>query len=96
MAQLSLRDMARATGVSDSYLSQIERGQHRPSAEVLKALADALQLSASSLYTQVGLLDEDLDSDAPTVEEAIRTDPRLSPEHKDMLLHVYRTVARNV
>jgi transcriptional regulator with XRE-family HTH domain len=91
LSKLSLRQMARAAGLSDSYLSQVERGLYRPSAEVLKAIADALKLSATSLYTQIGLLDEPAE-DGPGVAEAIRRDTKLRPDQKEALLHMYMTL----
>ena len=92
LARISQRNLAKLTGVSDSYLSQVERGMYRPSAKVAKALADAFGLSPQTLYTQLGLLDED--SSAVTgVEQAIRDDHRLLPEHKEALSLMYRTFA---
>jgi transcriptional regulator with XRE-family HTH domain len=92
MARLSLRQMARMSGLSDSYLSQIERGMYRPSAEALKAIADALDLSSSALFAQVGLLDDNSDADVPSVETAVRLDRKLTPRQKETLLQVYRTL----
>lgn len=91
-AALSLRDVAKLTGISDSYLSQVERGLYSPSATVLKAIADALNLSAASLYTQAGLLEEHDHPGAPSVEAAVKADPDLSQAQKETLLHVYRTM----
>lgn len=92
LANLSLRQMSAATHISNPYLSQIERGLYKPSAQVLKSIADALHISADSLYEQVGWLDAD---EAPCeeggVEAAIRVDPRLTAEEKDALIRVYRT-----
>ncbi len=94
-ARLSLRQMARLTEVSDSYLSQIERGLFRPSAEVIKKVADALGVSAGVLYAKVGLLDRDdvaAVDDASAVidlEEAIRRATRLTDEQKQAMLGVY-------
>jgi transcriptional regulator with XRE-family HTH domain len=93
-ARLSLRQMARLTEVSDSYLSQIERGLFRPSAEVIKKVADALGVSAGALYARVGLLDRDeagTTEAAPAVdvEGAIRRSPDLSASQKEALLGVY-------
>jgi transcriptional regulator with XRE-family HTH domain len=91
LANLSLRQMSAATQISNPYLSQIERGLYRPSAQVLKSIADALHISADSLYQQVGWLDVD---EAPReeggVEAAIRVDPKLTTEEKDALIRVYR------
>lgn len=94
LANLSLRQLARVSEVSDSYLSQVERGIYRPSADVLKAIAEALDVSARNLYAHAGLLDEIDDNDPESrVEDAIRHDPRLSPKDKEALLHLYRTLA---
>jgi len=90
LASLSMRQLASLAKVSNPYLSQVERGLYRPSAQVLKSLADALKISAESLYSQVGLLDEEVSSRA-RVEQAIRVDQRLSKEQKDALLRVYRS-----
>jgi transcriptional regulator with XRE-family HTH domain len=89
LAHLSLRQPAQRAKVSNPYLSQIERGIHRPSAQVLKAVADALHISAEQLYARVGLLEEE-PNDKPDLEAAIRQDDRLSSEQKDALLKVYR------
>jgi transcriptional regulator with XRE-family HTH domain len=88
-AQLSLRQLSELADVSDAYLSQVERGLYRPSAQVLKNLADALHVSAETLYRRAGLLDEE-DSEAAGVEEAILLDERLTDEQKEALLRVYR------
>lgn len=95
LARISQRNLAKATGVSDSYLSQVERGLYRPSAQVAKALAEAFGLSPQTLYTQLGLLDEE--SLAPSgVEQAIREDSRLGPEQKEALTLMYRTLVDQV
>jgi transcriptional regulator with XRE-family HTH domain len=91
LANLSIRQLARLADVSDSYLSQVERGLYRPSADVLKAIALVLHLQPESLYARLGLLEEKAGS-APDVEEAIRHDPRLSAQKKDVLLRLYRTL----
>ena len=90
LAQLSLRQLAEKAKVSNPYLSQIERGVYRPSADVLKAIAEALDISAETLYARIGLVDEDHEKPAPSVEDAIRLDPRLSTRQKETLLSVYR------
>jgi len=94
LANLSLRDLAERTDVSNPYLSQIERGLHEPSVRVLKAIAGALDLSAETLLAQAGLLDKNQDStvkaDATTVA-AIRADVRLTDEQKQALLAVYHS-----
>jgi transcriptional regulator with XRE-family HTH domain len=78
-------------GVSDSYLSQLERGMYRPSAQVAKALAEAFGLSPQTLYTQLGLLDDD-EVSQQGVEHAIHTDPKLGPQQKEALLLMYRSL----
>jgi len=88
-AQLSLRQLAEQTGVSNPYLSQIERGLRRPSAEVLQQLAKALRISAEQLYVQAGILSPD-DGQVRSVELAILGDPALSERHKQSLLDVYQ------
>jgi transcriptional regulator with XRE-family HTH domain len=89
-ANLSLRRLADRAGISNPYLSQIERGIRRPSAEILKRLSRALEVSAESLYTRAGLIDEG--GAAPTVVEAIDADPELSPRQKKVLLDLYRAL----
>jgi transcriptional regulator with XRE-family HTH domain len=95
LADLSLRQMAALAKVSNPYLSQIERGIHKPSAEVLKGIADALKISAESLYARAGLLDDNGGSAAeiPTVEHAIKMDAGLTTEQKKALIRVYRSFA---
>ena len=91
LAQVSQRNLARMSGVSDSYLSQIERGNYRPSPQVVKALAQAFGLKPEQLYTMLGFMDEDGGRPAPSVEQAIQLDPRLEPAQKDALIQVYRS-----
>lgn len=87
IADLSLRQLADLSDVSNAYLSQVERGLYHPSAQVLKGIADGLHISAEELYTRAGLLDEA--ARTADVEEAIRLDERLTPDQKDALLRVY-------
>lgn len=89
-ANLSLRRLADRAGVSNPYLSQIERGIRRPSAEILKRLSRALEVSAESLYTRAGLIDAG--PAAPTVVEAIEADVALTPRQKKVLLDLYRAL----
>lgn len=90
LAQLSLRQLSELSEVSNAYLSQVERGLYTPSAQVLKSVAKALDLSAETLYARAGLLDED-EAEPPTdVEHAIRIDDRLTTEQKEALIGVYR------
>jgi transcriptional regulator with XRE-family HTH domain len=87
-AELSLRQLAEQAGVSNPYLSQIERGLRRPSAEVLQALAKALRISAEQVYVQAGFLNPD-DDEVRSVELAILGDPGLTERQKQALLEVY-------
>ena len=87
-AEMSLRQLAEQAGVSNPYLSQIERGLRRPSAEVLQALAKALRISAEQVYVQAGILNPD-DDQVRSVELAILGDPMLSERQKQALLEVY-------
>ncbi|QNN53944.1 helix-turn-helix domain-containing protein [Nocardioides mesophilus] len=89
-AQLSLRQLAEQTGVSNPYLSQIERGLRRPSAEVLQQLAKALRISAETLYVRAGILDPD-DGEVRSVELAILADTGLTERQKQSLLDVYQS-----
>jgi transcriptional regulator with XRE-family HTH domain len=91
LAQVSQRNLARMAGVSDSYLSQIERGNYRPSPQVVKALAQAFGLAPKQLYTMLGFMDEGASDDATTVEQAIQLDPRLESAQKDALIRIYRS-----
>ncbi|HTZ55591.1 MAG TPA: helix-turn-helix transcriptional regulator [Candidatus Acidoferrum sp.] len=98
LANLSLRQLADLAKVSNPYLSQVERGLYKPSAEVLKQIARALHLSAETFYAQAGLLDNDVRNEAAdAVESAVKLDPRLTAEQKDTLIRVYRgfTTERN-
>lgn len=87
-AKLSLRNLSKLAGVSNPYLSQIERGLRNPSAEILQAIAKALDLSAETLYVRAGILDERKDGD---VESAIARDPHLTEHQRATLLEMYRT-----
>lgn len=94
-AQQSIRDLARAAGVSNPYLSQIERGIRRPSAEILQQIARALEISSETLYVRAGILEGE-SSRRLSVPEAINVDDRLTPEQRQSLLSVYRSfVAAN-
>ena len=87
-AQLSLRQLAEQTGVSNPYLSQIERGLRRPSAEVLQQIAKALRISAETLYVRAGILDPE-NGEVRSVELAILADSGLTERQKQSLLDVY-------
>ena len=104
-ANLSLRQLAELTSLSNPYLSQVERGLHQPSVRVLKALSGALNVSAETLLAQAGLIDAMVpsatkDGEAagnaeraiPSTEEAILVDPRLGNEQKAALIAVYRSM----
>ena len=98
LANLSLRDLADRTRISNPYLSQVERGLHEPSVRVLKAIASALNVSAETLLAQAGLLEEDEGGEEHErrTEDAIRADADLTDEQKTALLAVYRSyVAAN-
>jgi len=92
-AQLSLRQLAEMAGVSNPYLSQIERGLKRPSAEILQQIAKGLQVSAESLYVRAGILDERVaDGDpaaVPDVLSAIAADPVLTDRQRAVLVDIY-------
>ena len=89
-ARLSIRRLAELAGVSNPYLSQIERGVRRPSAEILQQVADALRISVESLYVRAGLLRPDHEA-VGGVLEAIERDPHLTPEQRMALAEVYRS-----
>ena len=91
-ARVSLRELARTAGVSNPYLSQVERGLRKPSAEILAAIAKGLKISAETLYEQAGILDRR--SGNPDTVAAIRADPSLSERHKAVLLELYETYVR--
>jgi|tagenome__1003787_1003787.scaffolds.fasta_scaffold20593526_2 transcriptional regulator with XRE-family HTH domain len=106
-ARLSLRQLAEMTSLSNPYLSQVERGLHQPSIRALKAISDALNLSAETLLAQAGLIDAIADrtvtdtatgkagedaAQVPQTERVISADPRLSEDQKAALLTVYRSM----
>jgi transcriptional regulator with XRE-family HTH domain len=101
LANLSLRQLADLSSLSNPYLSQIERGLHQPSVRVLRLLADALNVSAETLLAEAGLLEHAADQ-APddagerpgSVESVIRADARLDDDQKAALLAVYRSMLR--
>ncbi len=97
LADLSLRQLADLTKVSNAYLSQVERGLHQPSLRVLRSIADALSLSSDTLMSQAGMASaRDGDNGAvSSTEAAIRTDPELGPEERETLLRVYRSLRRS-
>jgi transcriptional regulator with XRE-family HTH domain len=87
-ARLSLRKLSDQAGISNPYLSQIERGLRKPSAEILQAIAKALRISAETLYVRAGILDEDAEHDL--VDEILR-DKSLNERQKQALIDHYRT-----
>jgi transcriptional regulator with XRE-family HTH domain len=86
-AKISLRQLAQAAGVSNPYLSQIERGLRRPSADILQQIARGLRISAEALYVQAGFLEDR--PPGPGVRDAVLADPELTERQKQMLLEVY-------
>jgi transcriptional regulator with XRE-family HTH domain len=106
LADLSLREMAALTRISNAYLSQIERGLHQPSLTVLRAIADALGITTEQLLAKAGWMQAPADEDGPdaaakpdpepanrpsNTEESIRCDPRLTEAQREALLSVYRS-----
>lgn len=91
-AKISLRQLSKLAGVSNPYLSQIERGVRKPSAEILQQIAKGLRISAEALYVQAGILD-DLPEGGPVLD-AIRADTELSERQKTVLLDVYESFRR--
>ena len=93
LANLSMRQLAEIAKISNPYLSQVERGLYKPSAEVLKSIANALQISAETMYAQAGLLDDSQSRDESHhgVEHAVKLDPRLSVDQKEALIRIYRS-----
>jgi transcriptional regulator with XRE-family HTH domain len=90
-AKVSLRQLARSTGVSNPYLSQIERGLRTPSAEILQQIARGLRISAEALYVRAGILEE---RSGGAVTDAVLADAALSERHKQVLLDVYQSFRR--
>ncbi|MQS09406.1 helix-turn-helix domain-containing protein, partial [Streptomyces alkaliphilus] len=103
-AKLSLRQLADAAGVSNPYLSQIERGLRKPSAEILQQIAKGLEISAETLYVRAGILDERVRDDAAPggagapgvsgVRAAVLADPGLTEEQKQALLRIHEAFRR--
>ncbi|MFO7776838.1 MAG: helix-turn-helix transcriptional regulator [Nitriliruptoraceae bacterium] len=91
-AALSLRKLAKIAGVSNPYLSQIERGLRKPSAEILQAIAKALEISSETLYVKAGILDER--EIVVDVEVAVAADPHLTGPQRQALLEMYRSFRR--
>jgi transcriptional regulator with XRE-family HTH domain len=91
-ARLSLRRLSELAGISNPYLSQIERGLRRPSAEILQQIAKALRISAETLYVQAGILEAP--SGAPDLTRAIMADQTISEEQKQTLVRIYLSFRR--
>jgi transcriptional regulator with XRE-family HTH domain len=87
-ARLSLRKLSELAGISNPYLSQIERGLRKPSAEILQAIAKGLRISAETLYVRAGILDE---RGEPDLVDAILRDPTIGERQKQALIEVYRS-----
>src|SRR5215471_9461631 len=91
-ARISMRQLAQAAGVSNPYLSQIERGLRKPSADILQQIAKGLRISAEALYVQAGIL-EDRQPDTG-VRSALLVDPELSERQKQVLIEIYESFRR--
>jgi len=95
LAELSQRELAKIADVSDGYVSQLERGMHEPTVKVLRSIASALDIRANTMMRYAGWLEDaandgDEQSAELDVERAIKSDPRLSAQHKQAMLSVYR------
>jgi transcriptional regulator with XRE-family HTH domain len=91
-AEFSVRELAKLAGVSNPYISQIERGLRKPSADILAQIAKALRISAEQLYVRAGIL-EDRPGD-PELTAAIRADPVLTERQKQVLVEIYESFRR--
>jgi len=91
-ARISMRQLAQAAGVSNPYLSQIERGLRKPSADILQQIAKGLRISAEALYVQAGILDDRLPDSG--VRAALLADSDLSERQKQVLMEVYESFRR--
>jgi transcriptional regulator with XRE-family HTH domain len=94
-AKISLRQLAQAAGVSNPYLSQVERGLRRPSADLLQQIAKGLRISAEALYDQAGILDDDKVGET-AVTDAIMADPEITERQKQMLVDIYESFRKEV
>jgi transcriptional regulator with XRE-family HTH domain len=92
-AELTLRQLAEQTGISNPYLSQIERGLRKPSAEVLQQLSKALRVSSETLYVRAGILDPE-DHPSTTVEMAVLADTAISERQKRVLIDIYTSFVK--
>jgi transcriptional regulator with XRE-family HTH domain len=93
-AKISLRQLAQAAGVSNPYLSQVERGLRRPSADILQQIAKGLRISAEALYVQAGILDEKREESS--VAAAIMADPDITDRQKQMLVDIYESFRKEM
>ncbi len=92
VGQMSLRKLSELAGVSNPYLSQIERGLRKPSAEILQQIARALEISSETLYVRAGILDEP--TETRDLISEIRRDPALTEDQKRSLIHIYESFRR--
>ncbi len=90
LAQLSVRQLADMCGISNPYLSQIERGLRTPSSMILQSLAKGLRMSAETLYVQAGMIDPQ-EAEASDVVKAVLHDPDLSARQREMMIDMYRS-----
>ena len=93
-ARLSLRKLSEQAGISNPYLSQIERGLRKPSAEILQSIAKGLRISAETLYERAGLLDER--PEGPDLVAEILRDTTITEDHKEALVRIYRSFQAEV
>jgi transcriptional regulator with XRE-family HTH domain len=91
-ARISMRQLAQAAGVSNPYLSQIERGLRKPSADILQQIAKGLRISAEALYVQAGILDDRLSDSG--VRAALLADSELSERQKQVIMEIYESFRR--
>lgn len=92
LSEMSLRQLAALSNVSNAYLSQIERGLHQPSLKVVRSIAEALNISTEYLLSQSGVLETPEPSERTSAESAILADPVLTDEEKEVVLGVYRSL----
>jgi transcriptional regulator with XRE-family HTH domain len=90
LSEMSMRQFSQMVGISNPYLSQIERGLREPSERVLESIATALRTTSDALYEQAGIGEEEPELDGPSVPDAIRADPHLNAAERRALLSVYQ------
>jgi transcriptional regulator with XRE-family HTH domain len=95
-AKISIRQLAQAAGVSNPYLSQVERGLRRPSADILQQIAKGLRISAEALYVQAGILEDKPGESESSVTDAIRADTEITERQKQMLIDIYESFRKEV